>query len=319
MLWIALWAGCAPPATIEEACGKGFPGDDLLSTDTARFFERITCHRRFVGLGPARVVGPAQDAANAHAVYLESNGVLDPSSENYVQTIDDLFIEDDAWSGFTGVTALDRLQAAEMVQAVEGSIGTWDVFLGDLEFDPDSFIADPYLRDVMFQPGWIGAGMGELDNEAEGTRAGYLNLLYAYPPSRRMFKPIVFPRDGQTDVRQVFTTYGHPSDPLSVSTRVGYPITVTVGSDRVDDAENPYLLEIDDAELVDEDGTSWELVQAGPGNYPWGANTATQIFATLDPLLPGTTYTFTATVVWNVRTAEVESTFTTFGGDDDGL
>jgi hypothetical protein len=314
MVWVGLLVGCGPPATINEACGKGFPGDDLLSSDTARFFERITCHRRFVGLGAGRVTGPAQDAANAHAVYLETNGVLDPDSPNYAQTLDDFFIEREDWSGFTGQTALERLQAANMVQAVEGAIGTWDVFLGDLEIDPDSFFADPYLRDVMFQPGWIGAGMGELDNPSQNSRAGYLNLLYAFPPSRRMFNPIVFPRDGQVDVPQLFTTYGDPSDPLSVSLRVGYPITVTVGSDRVDDAENPYLLEIEDARLVDEAGVSWELLQAGPGYYPWGANTATQIFATPDPLAPGTTYTFTATVVWNVRTAEVSSTFTTFGG-----
>jgi len=308
----ALLGGCGLPETLEEACPASFAGDDLLEPAAWDVLWRVSCHRRFVGLGVGRVTKPAQRAAEAHAAYLEQNGVLDPASERYATTLADLFFEDPGWPSFTGVTALERLQAAEMPQALDGAVLTWDLFLGDVGVDPDAFFHDPYLRDVLFQPGWLGGGMATLPNAETGGRAGYLNLLFSFPSGLRTWKPVVYPREGQEGVPLSWRPRG-PEDPLGSAAAVGFPITVTVGSDAVVGSDNPYELSAEAASLVDEDGVEVPLAMAGPGVYPWGDVLSTMAFAPAIPLRPGTTYTFTATVTWNIRSAEVSTTFTTLG------
>lgn len=314
LAWLILpLVGCAPPATLEEACVDAWEGSKSLDDAGYAFFHRVTCHRRFVGLSAAKVAKEAQGTAEDHAAYLDGNGILDPQSEHYAQTLDELFLEDETLQAYTGFSLLDRFRGSGWYLATEGNVGTWDLLLNNADVDVDALIADPYLRDIFFQPGWLGAGMATFLHPETGGTAGYMNLLYAFPPASRMARPVVFPRDGQIDVPVGFTTYGAEEDPLSAVRVAGYPITVTVGAEEITGRDNPYELTLLEATLTDSGGAELPLLTAMPGIYPWGNLNATVITAAIRPLDPGETYTFRATVRWNWGERDVEATFTTVG------
>jgi hypothetical protein len=313
---LAAGAACVLPDSVDAACPEEVIGaTDGLSVDGLDFMMRVQCHRRFLGLNAGKVTGPAQTAAGAHAAYIESNGLLDPASENFAFSLDDLFLEREGFTAFTGVTANDRLVAAGAFQANAGT-GTWDIFISSPSFTPDDLFADPYLRDAFLQPAWIGAGIADIRDPVGATAARYFNMAYAFPSNRLIVKPLVYPRDGQFDVPTEYTTRGSLDDPLSIAPTIGFPITVMVGSDRVEGTTNAYNLQIISARLEDADGTVVSLIEVEPARFSFGSLTSTAIFAPTTILRPGVDYTFEATVEWNIRRATVKTQFRTA---DDGI
>jgi hypothetical protein len=153
-LLVLLVSGCSYE-TIEDACRETVPGDRWAGNTPTTLFQRVNCHRRFVGLAAGKITKFTQAATDAHANYLEVNGVLDPESENFAVTLDDIFVEEVGLPGFTGATIFDRLAAQNAFDAADLNIGTWDVILGEVaEDEVDDLLYDPWLRDVFFQPLW---------------------------------------------------------------------------------------------------------------------------------------------------------------------
>lgn len=283
-------------ATIDEACPDQLAGEVKLAPGTSDMLARFACYRRFEGLQMPRITQPAQNAIEAHAHYLDVNEVLDPESPKAAQTVSDYFTERKDWPGFTGVNAIERLKHFEAIDNT-GSIGVWDVLLPDGGAEvADSNVADPYTRDVVFQPLWYTVGYAVVPAPVQD--AGYFSAVYAMPPSKNVYHPIVYPRDGQIDVPTTYVTYGIESDPLSVQPYIGFPITVTVGAFQVGrDGANPYDLQPVSATLTGEEGDI-QLVVVPPGNFPWGPMQGTIIYAPYEPLQPGRTYDFEAKIRW---------------------
>jgi hypothetical protein len=313
-VWLGLGlAGCAPNfESLDEACLDVLPGERHLQVPSV-LLDRITCYRRFVGLAPGKITRGAQRAAASHASYLEINDIVDEDVSS-----EELFNEDPNLAGFTGITVWDRLEDAGAIDTESTvGIGIWNVFLSDVtEVDPDEHLADPYFRDVAFQPLWIGAGYAELDTVL-GDTAGYMNMTYAFPPGRRIYNPVVYPKDGQTEVPLAWVPYGHASDPMSAQTIVGYPITITVGSDTVTGGTNPFELRVLSATLTGGRQGSIPLIEVLPGSYPWGQMQATVILAPVVPLFPDVEFTLEAEIEWNIHKRKISTTFTTRSDDGD--
>lgn len=309
--WVSVAAvcvgGCAPDyLSLDEACLDTVPGEQHLLTQSD-LIDRMTCYRRFVGLSPARVNRLVQRATESHANYLEINNLVSPQ-----MTAEDAFLEDPANTGFTGFDVWDRLGATGLITPeTQSGLGVWDVFFSNAGGEePDEVLADPYFRDVAFQPLWVGAGYAELQG-ALGGRAAYMNVVYGFPSSNRTDRPVVFPRDGQTDVPRSWVPYGNPADPMSERSIVGFPITITVGSDSVSGGANPYELRVISATLTGGNQGSIPLIQVLPGAYPWGALRATVILAPIVPLEPQVEFTLEVELEWNVRSKTIVTTFTT--------
>ncbi len=311
MRWslVCLVAGCASYTTVEEACQGKVPGERHLNGANAELVERINCYRRLVDLRAGRITRGAQLAAAQHANYLDLNEVAVPGTPNAARSLADWFVERPDLLGFTGETIYDRLLAQGALDTTDSSVATWEVFVGDLDGAADELIDDPYFRDVFFQPLWLGSGISEFRGPDE-SRAIYFNMIYAFPPARRLYRPIVYPADGQEEVPAVFRTRGGELDPLYTGGWIGYPITITVGAEEVTGGENPYELVIDSATLTGPEGEV-PLIEIEPQLFPWGSLLATVILGPARPLMLGQTYEFEADITWNFGSRTVKSTFTT--------
>jgi hypothetical protein len=316
LLPLALVPGCylVDYETIDDACPDHVKGQRFLKPGIQDMLPRINCHRRYVGLAPVQVTRGIQDAIDAHATYLDQNQVLEPASPHYAQTAADLFDERPEWSFFTGTDSYARLYNAHAIDET-APYTVWQVFVGDVStLNTDRQFDFWGFRDVAFQPLIIGGGYAEI-TPTTGVTSAYMNLIFALPANRRIDVPVVYPKDGQTDVPISFASpyaaAGVAGDPLAVRSVTGYPITVTVGSYETQGDANPYDLRVYTATLTGPEG-ELELVNALPGNYPWGSNLSTAAFASVYPLQPGATYTFEADLSWNAKPHKhVVTTFTT--------
>jgi hypothetical protein len=310
LAWLGL-AGCSPYrfATVDEACPDQLAGEAQLEPGTAAMLSRFACYRRFEGLQMPRITPGAQDAVAAHAHYMEVNGILDPESPYFAQTLNDVFREDPSLPGFTGRDAVARLVHFEALDLTT-SFGLWDVILPDGGAGvADLNVADPYTRDVVFQPLWYAVGYAVIDTP--GVDAGYFSAVYATPPASHVAHPIVYPRDGQTDLPASYATIGDEADPMSVVPISGFPITISVGAFESNGSDNPFDLHPVSATLTGEEGEI-QLIVVPPGSYPWGPMVGTIAYAPYEQLVPGHTYEFDAKIRWNAypNGKDVHSTFT---------
>lgn len=308
--WLGL-AACDPYRfeTLEDACPEELAGVSNMQPGTSAMLERFACYRRFEGLQMPRITAGTQDAVESHAHYIEVNGILDPESPNYAQDVSDVFREDPTLPGFTGRDIIERL-AHFQAWSLNTTFGVWNVVLPDGGAGvADLNVADPYTRDIVFQPLWYTIGYSPI--ELPTVDAGYLAAVYATPPAAHVNNPIVYPRDGQTGLPANFQTYGLPDDPLSIVPISGFPITVTVGAFEQTGGDNPYDLHAVSATLTGEEGEI-QLIVAPPGNYSWGPMLGTIAYAPYEQLIPGHTYDFDARIRWNAypNGKDVHSTFT---------
>lgn len=310
---LALTACFPDYPSIEAACPKSVGGEEKAPVETVPFLRRLSCFRRYVNLEDSWISGDVQEAAAAHANYLELNGVLDPASEGFDPGVDWL-LETVGRPGFTGADPFERLAASGA--AGFDSFGTWHVLVRrDTLATPrtvDDLVTNPWFRDALFQPLWRGAGLGLVDTSNGGY--AYMDIMYTTPPVARVQWPIVFPKDGMLGVPTSYRPWDYPDDPTAVSPLTGFPITITVGSWEPGFGDNPYALTLQTATFT---GPSGELafVQGGPGNYGWGSNQATLVIVPVEPLDPFTTYTLDATISWSsLQGKQVTTTFTTNDG-----
>lgn len=302
---LAFGLGCVLPESLDDACPKRVLGTaDGLEAIAEEIMLDIQCHRRFVGLPAGRVTSAARLAADSHATYLDLNGV-------FISGADDLYSEDPGLRGFTGEDLEARFEAAGAL-GLDTQYATWELVIPDVTVGLKELFTSPYLRDPLFQPGWLGVGISTVPNPATDSMAAYLNVLYAMPSGRMINTPLVYPRDGQTDVPLSFVPSTDQSDPLADVGTVGFPITVTVGSLEGDADVNPYVLTILSASLVDlDDERPVELITLEPSIYAGVVVRSTAIFAPAEPLTTDHSYEFEAELEWNMGKRKVRTAFRT--------
>ncbi len=310
---------------MDEACPRRVAGQTLrVSAAASDLMLRIQCHRRMAGLPAGKVTTEAQIAAEAHGTYLEQNEVL--SEENALGSA--LYYESGGGKAFTGQTAGDRLERTGAVGA-GAAWETWERVLRVTD-DPDELFRDPWSREALLQPAWIGAGadvipypivipdtVGDVDDTDVEVDRLYINLVYGMPSYKAMVRPVVYPVDGQVDVPTSYTPSDDPDNPLAVAPEIGFPITISVGSDRLSSGSNPYQLALGASRMVDEDGLVIDLVTTNPLQLRSGDLRTSVVLAAREPLRPGVVYKLEANITWNLRSAQVRTSFrTALPGDE---
>ena len=333
--WAALGgSGCASHESIDDACPEKIPRSGDAPEASIDYMLRLSCYRRYAGIRRARMHPAITEASNRHAAYLEQHVFLEdrvvrPPDEApyYDVTLDEARAEDPGLDGFSGRDSDERFRAAGFPLDYQ-SYFIWD--LVQYEFDEtmpreelvDEQMHDPYLRDVLLAPGWRGGGLAEGDGAL--GRFLWVNSLLFFPSNVRALNPVVYPVDGQTDVPLDFSTvrFLPPWDQFLVDLgdnrfrgeRVGYPITITFGSNDLSPSpENLTGAQLLSAEIRGPDGPI-EHVEVFPGPHESGFNAATIALVPTEPLLPDTTYEVEATVSSvSITSKRIQLSFTTGG------
>lgn len=304
-LLVAL-CGCRPHFdTVEEACHDRVPGQGRATAQAIEVVKRANCYRRVARMARGSVDYRVSAAAASHAQYIQENGI--PLETSALR-------EEPGEPGFTGELPPDRVaaQGYDLGDNYDDDIGYWEgVFERADSFNPgsiaDGWMESPYSRQAVLQPSWKDAGYGV------STTWAVLTIIFDYPAPEHMFRPVVYPADGQIDVPSEVRWIAVNDGVVPPSARVGYPITVTVGSDDggsgLED-DNPYELLLLHAEISGPDGLidHYELVPEGvPFDFPFSVAIIPR-----DPLEPNTTYTASFEIGWNAQlNKDVVTTFTT--------
>ena len=94
----------------------------------------------------------------------------------------------------------------------------------------DFWFPEPAVRQSYLQPAWVGGGDKEGPPEVDPERRiAYVNLFYQVPVLEHQANPVIFPKDGQEDVPTSFEALWDATATFGMG-QLGYPITVTVGS-----------------------------------------------------------------------------------------
>jgi uncharacterized protein YkwD len=293
--------GCRPEfATVDEACHDHVPGQARESEVAIDAIHRVNCYRRVARMARGSVDYRMSAAAEAHARYVEANGV--PG---------DFTTEEPGQPNFSGATPFDRIEAQDydLGEGYAQSIGFWEGVFYRQE-DPathaDEWMEDPYSRQGVLQPAWKDAGYG-----ISATYA-VLDILYDFPTSIHIVNPVLYPADGQEDV-PTEVVWWVEDGVVPLNRTVGFPVTITVGSDVADSDlyhDNPFDLILLDSTIEGPDGEVSHYVLV-PESTPY-ALLFTVALIPRDPLEPDTEYTATARVNWNAGSAkEVTTTFST--------
>ncbi|MCB9664532.1 MAG: hypothetical protein H6732_10475 [Alphaproteobacteria bacterium] len=311
---IATQLGCAKLFArqwedIEEACQDRFPGDTLVESEARIYLRRLACYRRFVNLSDLAVTEEVHEATTNHAKYLRENGVLDKEITN----LDQVFVENMNLPFATGQTVRERLLRTGAVTKGE-SFWTWDVWLRS--FDPriaDEHADNPFIRDIVFQPGFAGAGIELV--QTQSSVDAYMNVLFYLGNSDRIDWPVVYPKDGQSNVKLEWDA--GVANPLWGPRITGYPITITLGASKSRQASNPYQARLYDAHIyaVGADGNEREIAYKAvmPQKFSNGSDLLNTII--LFPQLPlqsDTEYRVDVTLGWvDWEEFKLESSFRT--------
>ncbi len=301
--------GCNPPTTLAEACPETVPGgENITEAEDLQIAHRINCYRRLAKASKARVDPTIQRAVENHRAYIE----LNRPERNF-------FAEDAGLEGFTGNTALDRLEAEGYT--MPPSTGLLEVFMlinGDAANQIegaehiDLWFADPFMRPAFLQPVVNGIGVATARYTYEWPpevglpptdRAGvYYNILYTYTEPAVATIPRIYPRNGQTDAPG---SYVHLSmgDPLEFGRTYGYPITFTVGS-------NETGLKVEQAIFSGPEGSlPFQLFYGADASGGFGLfNSA--ILVPDAPLTAGATYTALVEITTDQGIRRARTTFT---------
>ncbi len=300
LLLAPLWLGCRSFDSVDDACKDSIRGDQHGSDEANAFFGRVTCYRRYAGLSQASIQRDITEAAEAHAAYLETNGV---DADWPLETIGE--------AGFTGETSFERIEAAGFPVDWAATF-VWEVLAPTDETAPRGEIVDLYLhaplvRDVLLAPGWEGGGYAELDDPS--GRLAYFHVVLPLPSNESANKPVLYPVDGQEDVP--ISVPGGGGLP-GVAGVTGYPITLTFGSvDVTANPTNPLDVTVYSSLVTGPSGPVEHTVFL-PGLYDTGPNYSTAVLLPTDPLEPNATYTVTAEVGWVTNPSKsLEWSFTT--------
>lgn len=299
-----LAGGCSNFESIADACKDSVAGDRDAPPGGVEVFERLSCYRRYAGLGAARMSPAISDAVSAHVAYLEFNIASDEIFKY------DLQLEERSRPGYTGETPIDRFDAAGF-ETDDTSIQSWSVFAGLSTEEPvtafiDREIHDPLFRDPFLAPGWQAGSfsVGLLDPT---LTFGYLEAALFLPSQQNAFDPVTWPVDDQTGVPTewinpwpIVEASPPPFDVLPSLT--GYPITLTFGSDETafDLADNPLDVQMRRSRVTGPNGDVEHAILF-PGPYFGGVNTSTLGLIPLDPLEPGALYEVEVEVSWVSR------------------
>jgi hypothetical protein len=312
LLLIANLLACKNFTTLEEACHDKVPGEQHVNSNgEIDAMWRINCYRRLVGLPRGRINKRVQEATENHMSYLKKNQeeLIDGAS---------FFRENNGWPGFTGVDVQGRLDKVEYEW--DGSPtgwGIWEhIWLDEFTKSKDRidfWAHDPYSRETFLQPSWVDGGYAQSPIFGSG-QIGYLVIFYDFPAPQRADRPILFPKDEMEQVPPTYLSYDS-FDPLC-GQELGFPITITVGSDNATggfgSSSNPYDLKLDFASLHGPDGAvKLDTRQPGDGKNPGGFLLYTVAAIPLTPLKPNSWYTFEAAITWNVGEKDVSASFKT--------
>ncbi|MCB9680341.1 MAG: hypothetical protein H6733_02640 [Alphaproteobacteria bacterium] len=313
-------AACGPRFdSVDAACPASVRGSELVAPAQAALLLRISCYRRYVGLAPLTVGERVQTAAQAHLDYLAANDALEPTSDGYLATRLGLQSEVTGRDGFTGDTPFTRNLAAGAV-ADEGSLSrgaVWGWFLDDADITGDELMADPFAREVFLQPFVQGVGLAA--GTVSGRDVAYADLVSAFPSGVHVARPVVYPRDGDTDVPVALTSrFARGNELFKPGVPMGTPITVGISSDTSTGLwYDPYGYTVVEVALtVDGSDEPIPIVSQTPSfNLPMPLRT-TGVFATVAPLAPSTTYRFEARVLSMGVELTAKSVFTTAADAD---
>ncbi len=285
MLLILL--GCTPASTVETSCTEDAGYEDP-SPAAVRALDRANCARQVVGLPPGSLDPRVDQAAQAHADYMTSNGILDHQ-------------EIEGNPGFTGVWAWDRLESAGY-PLLAGSAWSEVVAEGEQPVSAvELWLNSVYHRVPFTTPGWIAVGFGQAELYSS------MSFVVSYPYGRRV--ALLYPADGQTGVPTTFNSDIEYPDPAPDQGNVGPPITVTVGEATMDGPDhNPHDLHLVSASLVGPDG-ELDLLTLEPEEDEWISFTVAAV--PIAPLMPATEYEMEMVVFFGGEEETLSGTFTT--------
>lgn len=205
----------AAQLSAQELNGPTASGD--LASDGLNW---INYRRTQAGLGVLRRDARIERAALAHAVYQQLNNLV---------THD----EDPARTGYTGVTAQDRLRAAGYPLDTEAN-ADGEVIAATAE--PDGFAAAEGLMSAIYHRYLMLEPRFDLAGSAGTHRAGgyyWLNVNFAATRDSRGLGPgrlVVWPAPDQKNVRTSFLSNEETPDPLDGRNEVGFPVSVHADS-----------------------------------------------------------------------------------------
>ena len=186
----------------------------LVTTDGFNWFN---FRRQQMGLAPVTRNLLVNRAAQAHSDY---------------QAVNNQMTHDEASNlpRFTGVTAFDRLQAAQYIFPQSGYV-VGEVIRASRDpsgvISAENLIAAIYHRFVIFEPGFLESGVGS----ARGTRGfTYFTAKFTSTNLREgglgLGYLVTYPFPGQQNLPTVFFSDEEKPDPVPDRNEVGYPISV---------------------------------------------------------------------------------------------
>jgi hypothetical protein len=211
-------------------------------------------------------------------------------------------LQDSALAGYTGDWVWDRMETAGYPTA-PGQAWSEVVSWGTNPTEAvDLWIGSVYHRVPFTMPYWLDAGFGQTGDYSA------MGFVTPYPDGPR--DAVMFPVNGQTEVPVDFDSDTEYPDPAPDHGVVGYPISVTVSANDVgSDWNNPYELEIVEAELIGPGGDALGILELDPSNDESLSTMAAIV--PIEPLDSGAQYTATMTVIWDGEEETFTATFTT--------
>lgn len=323
MRWLWLLAPLAQAcsrgtATVDEGCRPPLHGASSLNGSPA-VLERVDCYRNYLGLPPLSVSRRVQDAAEAHASWLEANDVLGPSATVDVRDANGIVTEVPGTDAFYGRLPYDRNVEAGVIPSGSPATTIWPLFRFQAAVDADKWIMEPGVRDAMFQPQIL--GVGEATVTLDGVERAYTDVHAALPAGTRLLRPVVYPKDGQQDVPAAWTSLWQVWwDGFANHATVGFPITITMDCDSQSIIpNNPFRLKVESAALTDADGKEVPIRVITPtGTYATILRT-TVVLVPEAPLAEDTEYAVDAEITSLFGSTVIHTTFRTAsaGADTD--
>lgn len=314
LLALRALVACAPQSdSIEEGCSEELAGAEYLGDTPPTLIERLNCHRTYLGLWQVGVNPRIQEATDAHLGYLAKYDALSPESEIYEPQRAALLRESRELAGSYGASPLDRMVNSGAISFVDllTEAGVWGWPILDPPEEPDRFFDNPYVREFAFQPGLQGVGLA-IGTVSDQT-FGYMDAVASVPSGSNTNAPIVYPKDGQTDVPTSFRdVHAFGTDPLNRTEPWGYPITLTVSTwENTSDVYDPFTINVGQASLKAEDGQVIPITVVEPSVFlPMSLRTTVVVLPNLS-LKPDTTYELSITIDTVAQPYDVLTRFTT--------
>ncbi len=297
-------------ATVDEGCASSLAGASLLS-GSPDVLARVDCYRGYLGLPHMSVSSGVQAAAEAHANWLEANDVLGSAPKVDVRDWIGVVGEVEGTDGYTGRSPYDRNAKAGVTIAGGQPTNIWGLFRFQADVDPDKWIMEPSVRDALFQPKVL--GVGEATATLGGVERAYTDVFAAIPSGTRLFRPVVYPKDGQEDVPSAWTDLAQVwDDKLTKHEWIGFPVTITMGCDQQSHVSiNPFQIAVLSATLTNPDGEEVPIRVIPPTGAFAGFLRTTIVLAPNAPLAVDTEFAVDAEITSLFGTTMVHTTFRT--------